>query len=180
MGWLFYEKPKNVKAHMDGLFTFTHQDTGACVRVLDSAIVHLHEYYAAVESISDSEPRTVTAVICLLEYRLKDPDGFTFGYKDMDEAMGPNAIRCPERILKLLTMPENDWAKNWRVRCQAYRIACRSADLMPEGTRVRMAHNDREYTKVKHAKRKHVFRDVETGQLYRFRQESVISATIVN
>jgi hypothetical protein len=36
----------------------------------------------------------------------------------MDETMGPCESSCPERILKLLTPTDSDYAKEWRARCQ--------------------------------------------------------------
>lgn len=44
-----------------------------------------------------------------------------YGYKDMDESMGPYHYDCPVTWLDLLTEPSNDYARTWReqVRAQA-------------------------------------------------------------
>lgn len=69
-------------------------------------------------------------------------DYYNFGYKDMDEGMGPCEDDCPRRIFDLLTpLPpeqadpsvERNWAAQWRKRVQA------RLDRPPvrKGTRVR-------------------------------------------
>lgn len=42
-----------------------------------------------------------------------------FGYKMMDETVGPCECDCPKSILELLTGPHNDYAREWRERCWA-------------------------------------------------------------
>lgn len=45
--------------------------------------------------------------------------GYIFGYKDMDDGMGPVEAECPEAILQLLTPTESSYALAWRTRCWA-------------------------------------------------------------
>lgn len=52
----------------------------------------------------------------MLDYRPRDY--WNFGYKDMDESMGPVYYNCPARILDLLTEPVNETAREWRQRCR--------------------------------------------------------------
>jgi len=54
-------------------------------------------------------------MVCLLDYRPNDYHNF--GYKDMEEPMGPYYYNCPERILKLLTPTTNEYALKWRKKC---------------------------------------------------------------
>lgn len=121
MGWLYmYEPREGRKAYLDNQMTWTRESlTGDLVksRVLDSGIVRFRTYYAAVEQVIDNDPstRTVFAVVCLLSTR--PHDRLQFGYKDMDETMGPCESECPERILKLLTSTDSKWANAWRKRC---------------------------------------------------------------
>lgn len=70
----------------------------------------------------------VVALVVLTMWVPKARDGFNFGYKDMDENMGPNEDDCPRRIFALLDpLPddeadpsvETNWAAQWRVRVQA-------------------------------------------------------------
>jgi len=46
--------------------------------------------------------------------------GETWGYKDMDETMGPTVATCPPAYLDRCTEPGNEWAKTWRERCRSY------------------------------------------------------------
>jgi hypothetical protein len=51
---------------------------------------------------------------------LTDRRGGQFGYKPMDESMGPCESDCPAHILNRLTNPApNEWAEQWRERCRA-------------------------------------------------------------
>lgn len=41
-------------------------------------------------------------------------------YKPMEEDMGPCESSCPERIMKLLTPTDSEWANQWRDRCREH------------------------------------------------------------
>lgn len=106
MGWtILYNKPTNAKQYMDSLFTSTY------LEVLDSAIVNVREYYAAVKS---TQTDSVAAVVCMLETSHGE-----FRYKDMDETMGPLYHNCPARILDKLTPTDSMIANQWRITCRA-------------------------------------------------------------
>jgi hypothetical protein len=133
MGWTYaFERPSNPKAALDELLTWS--DGRGVRRVLDSAIVRLRVYYAAVEHISPGGARQVWAAVFLVDFR-RGADGLAFGYKDMTEHMGPVESECPERILRQLT-PLTDaedpqsWARAWRERCWANLTARRGRRLV--------------------------------------------------
>jgi len=136
MGWTFYEKPLNVKGDLDRSLTWT-SDSGAR-RVLDSAIVNRTEYYAAVEYVKPDGERHVWCAVFLLKFLPKARDGYTFGYKDMDETCGPNAWRCPVRILDLLTETDNGYANGWRAKCREYHARRAALPKLAEGMRLRV------------------------------------------
>ena len=98
--------------------------------VLKSAMVGI-VYYAAVKKLkkyagkdekgdwiySDLPPeeqKVFGAVFitstCMKEY-------FNFGYKDMDETMGPGDCNCPKSIIALLSETDNEYALYWRQKC---------------------------------------------------------------
>jgi hypothetical protein len=110
MGWTFlYSIPADPKAELDGLFTCY---TETCTyRVLKSSMVGT-VYYAAVKKIKVGEPVIVFGAVCLT----KRGQG-QWGYKDMDESMGPDESKCPIGILRLLTPTDSEWANAWRTRC---------------------------------------------------------------
>lgn len=112
MGWTFYPKPADAKADLDRGLTWENE--GGKRTVLASALT-LTNYWAAVEHIKPDGSREVWAATYLIKNVPKDRDGYTFGYKDMTEHMGPYGCDgCPERILKLLTpLPPADPAKEY-------------------------------------------------------------------
>jgi hypothetical protein len=119
MGWLYMTNlkgHKTPKAYLDDQFTFAGEH--ADLRVLRSALVHMKRYYVAVERTDENGKRHVFAVVCLVNYNLRAKEGFIFGYKDMDESMGPCETDCPAAILDLLTETNSEWAKQWRERCR--------------------------------------------------------------
>jgi hypothetical protein len=104
MGWTTMQKPQNVKAFMDNLYSGPHH------KVLKSAIVNFREYYAAVEFDG-----IVYAGVAMMDFWPHDYQ--SFGYKDMDDTQGPVIRNCPKAILDLLTETEDEYAINWRKEC---------------------------------------------------------------
>ncbi len=117
MGWMFVHKPKGEKVEdfFQGEFGWkTPAADGSVGRVL-ACSANLHEAYIAFEQTWPDGRREVRGIVCLLQYR--PHDYYSFGYKDIDEEMGPASANCPERILKLLTPTDNELAQKWRERC---------------------------------------------------------------
>ena len=86
---------------------------------------------------TESAIRTVFALICLLSYRPRDD--FNFGYKDMDECMGPYDAECPGRILDLLTDTDNETAGRWRETCREHLTRERAIRHLVPGTVIELA-----------------------------------------
>lgn len=170
MGWLFFRKPENVKAYLDAQFTY-QTNGGDAFRVIDSAIVNRVEYYAAIESVSPEGARNVFAAVCLLKFLPRAADGYTFGYKDMSENCGPNASRCPARILVALTETTNEYANAWRARCREYHAARAAKPKLVDGA-VLEVENAPEYYGVK-LDRVTVVRGGYSGKRLFFRHETL-------
>lgn len=68
---------------------------------------------------------TITVALVYLIDTKTGPDGYNFGWKDMDETVGPyDEGRCPASIMRLLSpfKPEyTGYAKQWRERQKAYK-----------------------------------------------------------
>ena len=133
MGWLYM---KSLKGHsgphqyLDA--QFTHERPDLISKVLRSALVGMRVYYAAVEQVRIAAgQREVWAVICLVRYNPRDPEGYIFGYKDMEESMGPYECDCPEPILDLLTPTDREYAVQWRARCRENTAARRARAAKP-------------------------------------------------
>jgi len=120
MGWLYMQSlgvHKTPKEYLNAQLTYENET--ASYKVLRSALVKMKRYYAAVQK-SDKTVNTtqVFCVVCLVNYNLRDKEGYIFGYKDMDETMGPGVTDCPADILDLLTSTDSEWANEWRDRCR--------------------------------------------------------------
>lgn len=117
MGWTYTHKTPgtSVKAFFEDRFNYDNDNYA--LTVIDCA-AYLNVAYLAIEQIKKAtNDREVFAVVCLIHYQHNSY--YNFGYKDMEESMGPIKSNCPERILKLLTPTNHEWAKEWRKRCWA-------------------------------------------------------------
>lgn len=108
MGWLFMQRLGSHKGPKDYLDAqFTYQNDQSQLRVLRSTLVNRRVYYAAAERILIADnTRSVFAIVCLVKWAPRARDGYIFGYKDMDESVGPCERDCPAGILDLLTPTE--------------------------------------------------------------------------
>lgn len=113
------------KAECDSIVNYEQRDdkTGEVIRyakVVKSSMVG-RTYYAAVEiKAKDGNPRVVAFVFLTRDFT--KIDGNNFGYKDMDETMGPCQHTCPVSILKALSPVEegDGFAAKWREECWDY------------------------------------------------------------
>jgi len=116
MGWTYTHKDEGESVRDFFSKEFGHANEKRKTRVLDCAVVHIREAYLAFEDMNLVDgTREVFAVVCALDYQPRDY--LNFGYKEMEESMGPYYYNCPERILKLLTPTNNEYALKWRRRC---------------------------------------------------------------
>jgi hypothetical protein len=122
MGWIYTSafRGGSIKDYLDRKFTGENETHR--FRVLKSALVRMRAYYAAQEIVEKaSGARRVIAIVVKVDYRPRDPEGMTLGYKSMDEGMGPNEVDCPLAILDLLTAPDPErYGAAWRERVRAY------------------------------------------------------------
>ena len=131
MGWLSMRDTGRLdtpRAYLDDQFTYARDDHR--LTVLKSSMVG-NTYYAAAERRDGDDKREVFAIVCLTFSRPAARDGFTFGYKDMTEHMGPCESDCSASVLDLLTPIEGEWANDWRARCRANIAKWRLADAKP-------------------------------------------------
>lgn len=125
MGWTsymathykYYKNSRVVdrKAEMDERWTQTEHDGYPELNVLKSRMVG-SIYYAAIEIKRNGIRECVFGQVALTS--TKWSDGMNFGYKDMNETIGPYYYDCPESILNLLTETEDEYALEWRRKCR--------------------------------------------------------------
>ena len=110
MGWLFQHDPLAHETPADH-FTreFTHESETTKATVLATATVH-GTVYAAIRN--PNKQTGYSYVFCaVILFKNSQRDGF--GYKDIDETMGPCEVDCPDRIMRLLSPIEhNDQGTN--------------------------------------------------------------------
>ena len=180
MGWLFMPFTSmgghtSAKSYLDAQFTYERtQEDGSKrgLKVLASSCPANRVYYAAAQVMTDGIGGEVFAVVCLVRWNPRSADGHQFGYKDMDESMGPCEADCPARVLDLLTPTDRDHAIEWRARCRANLV--QRARKLADGDRIRLpdpmtftdGHVAQEFLVCKRGRRTFL-RDPETGGFYR-------------
>ena len=116
MGWLFMPRGSmgghaTAKAYLDNQFTYERvQDDGSSegLKVLASSCPGNRVYYAATQVMTNGRGGEIFAIVCLVRWNPRAKDGYIFGYKDMDESMGPCETDCPASILDLLTPTDKE------------------------------------------------------------------------
>lgn len=105
-------------------------------------------YYAAVKALKKCNPdgngymdippeeQSVFAVILLTSTDKKS--AFDFGYKDMDETVGPYKYDCPRAILNLLSPTDNAYALEWRRVCQEHWRRRRIVARLPANAKIKV------------------------------------------
>lgn len=146
MGWVFTHRDKVPGQSLaewfvaKGALTWTGREPWE-YRVLDSSTVRFNTFYAAIERKNiETGERHVFAVVFLLRFVPKEYHNF--GYKDMSEDMGPCECDCPERVLKLLTPTDSEYANDWRARCWANINARKARPKIIPGTVLRYGGTD--------------------------------------
>lgn len=145
MGWTFTNTDLKRKEAINELYNWDSDRYRT--RVLKS-VMKGSVYYGAVEQIcKDTAIRTVTGVVVLTSSDKKH--GYNFGYKSIDETMGPGYYDCPRSILNLLTDTDNEYALEWRKNCRENLSRPKLSDL-PIGTRIKVKLNGEEMVLTKY------------------------------
>ena len=111
-------------AYLQEQCKITSDDPAVSNVILKSAFVG-STWYAAMQVNRPGVESRVVALVFLTSSKVVDQpfQGYVeFGYKDMDESVGPNEVQCPLSIMKLLTPLKDDdgYAKQWRESVLAY------------------------------------------------------------
>jgi hypothetical protein len=116
MGWdyLVHTRPAKAKDYLDKQFT----------GLVASAMIG-NEYYAAIKMTNTDKVFGLVVIV--------DRKNGEFGYKSMDEQMGPYFYKCPDKILKLLSPTTNEHALKWREMCAKVREMKNAAKKIQTG-----------------------------------------------
>jgi hypothetical protein len=118
MGWLYQNDPiDNPLAYL--IDKYNYEGDGHTLHVLDGARVR-NTVCLAVRSTDKKTGRSFVFAAVIL---ISNTKRHGFGYKDMDESMGPCECDCPARIMQLLSpvadLPHAGYAADWRARVAA-------------------------------------------------------------
>lgn len=181
MGWTTCNKPSYIKASdfiLQNCFEWSN-DAPATYTVLDSGIVKLRTFYAAVERIEKATgERTVFACVVLLGFWPKSRTG-NFGWKIIGEAAGPNEAQCPKRILDLLTPTDDENANDWRKRCLDTIAARKERPNLDVGMTIELFSNKYRITQNL-GRRGFMIEGITLQGIYRLRTTQFASCTIVS
>lgn len=105
-------------------------------------------WYAAVR-VEPKDGRLPSGRDSTGDYETDATGGYTFaaifltsrengqwGYKSMDETMGPNAAEAPLKLIDLLSPTTSEWALNWRQSCRDH--AARASRPLKPGDVIRL------------------------------------------
>jgi len=117
MGWTYMYKPSSQSASEFLREQFDEDGDLFRWETLDISVVKFRTAYAAIrKTVKQTGDSHVFGVVCLLDYRPHDT--YNFGWKEVEESMGPTESECPARILDLLTPTDEKYAIEWRKRCR--------------------------------------------------------------
>ena len=184
MGWTTTYKPKGEPILdffiREGVLTWS-DDNPNTYRVLDSALVNMSTFYAAIEKTNTATgERQVWAAVILVRHYPKDPH-YNFGWKDMAESMSPVECSCPERILKLLTPTDYQSSNEWRAACWANVEKRKARKNLPPGTVLK--YGGRTYKidpQGRPAIKNRVWVTDKSGQPYTMKRSQLLAAEIVS
>lgn len=173
MGWTYSHKRRgqSVKEFFQESGVFKGIN-GHEFEILKMKTVKMRECYCAVKYRSPEGKENVFGLVILLHYAPRDYHNF--GYKEIEESMGPYQCNCPEDILDLLSETDNKNALNWREQCRKNAKKRASKRKLKDGTLIRLDH-ELKFTNGDRVKefiyrkigRKTRFENPRSGQMYR-------------
>jgi hypothetical protein len=122
MGWLCKDQPIDnpVEYLID---RYTHDGEHSLQQVLAAARV-ANTVYMAIKYTDKATGKSFVLAAVILISNTREHG---FGYKAMDETMGPCECACPDRVMRLLSpvadIPNPSYAADWRARVAARKQA---------------------------------------------------------
>lgn len=179
MGTTCSHKPANITATeflIKNHLTWDSHDkeTGDKHTVLATSLVNMRELYAAVEHVRADGTREVWCAVLKVSWHPKDH--YNCCVKSMSEFEGPYYHNCPEKILKLLTPTDSEWANAWREKCWANVNFKKVVKKVGDVVRL-YGHDYRLYEYL--GRRGYLALHVESGHAYRLKLSQVKAAMLV-
>jgi hypothetical protein len=104
MGWTYFHKPKGrkaldtIKQEMGTEWCEKHFVTGSATWGAVHVVAKFHEPESKVY-VPDADGTIRAILVFAIKNVPKASDGYTFGYKDMEEGMGPYGCECAPSII---------------------------------------------------------------------------------
>jgi hypothetical protein len=138
------------------------------VVILATRVVGSHVWQA----IQLQDGRRMVSLVLILH------GGGEWGYKGMDETMGPVYYDCPLSLLELVGDPIGSYAVAWREKVRAYHAAKKAKRTLHAGDAVE--YGGRVYRLAQNLGRKGWLCDGPDGARYRMNVRQLADATLVN
>jgi len=132
MGWDWSNRKPGMTTRAYFEREFGHGTPEAKTEFVGTAMVGA-TFYAAVRELATGK---VFALVCLTQ---RQRGYFNFGYKSMDENMGPNEAEMPPKLLDMLTPTDHEYATEWRYQCRLNAEKKALAAAAPYGTHIRLS-----------------------------------------
>lgn len=161
MGWLFSNAWCSPKAVRESL----NQERGNLTIVAQKATTYGRHLWTLYETQTGER---------FINLDLMSRDGeYGWGYKDMDESMGPYYYDCPLELLDQAGPTPHETAQRWREKVRA--MHARKARKLEVGTKIQMYGNT--YTVVETGRRKIIRR--EDGRVFRLSRRNLEALEVV-
>jgi hypothetical protein len=117
MGWVYYHRPAG-QSDRDHFAQEFFRDAGSYEFVETASRNGV--FYAAVRTLKDTAYHKKGEVWASVVLMQRSRSYHNFGYKNMDERVGPNQHGAPARILDALTPTTDKQALEWRESCRKH------------------------------------------------------------
>lgn len=138
MGWLFCKPSRaDLIEHLKFKLTrpgfFDHGSVLASeISVTGNTLYALLRLSAEYTAANPTSPTKVILVYALKGAPERPGDPHAWGYKDMDESMGPNVTTCPKKLLALSDC-QDSYAPAWRQLCHDWHAKKQETAKMKPG-----------------------------------------------
>lgn len=140
------------------------------VKLLADRVVGNH-YWAAIELASGRK----LVFLALLQSGGKN---MGWGYKDMDESMGPCYFDCPLSLLAMTDEPTEGYAVAWRAKVRAHHAAKKARPKLTTGLVLRYGEHDYRLERQAGARRGWFARRVGDNTLFRMQAKQLAASTV--
>lgn len=197
MGWLYqHDKLRHETPVQYVTREFSHQTATATATVIATVIAAAAVRGTIYAAIRNDNKQTGRSYVFCAVILFKNSERTGFGYKAMDETMGPCEVDCPDRIFRLLSpvseIPGPGYAADWRscvAEAKAAKTKTRAAvTTLSVGDRIKLTHAAHfckgnivtgAFTVLCFDKRTPIFvADGHPGLICRLRKSTLVGATI--